>query len=599
MIRITLKGKNIAISIVNSTRFRDIVMVLKRNYLRYNAKTYEWITSFLKYEELRTQLEELDTIESDITEDVINDLLLGEPEIEIEKQRRIADYTLLNYPPMQGKHPFENFQSQAINRGINKSRQAYFYGMGSGKSYIASAIIAHRYLKYKDCAKVIFLTTSIGVRNLYHELFKFIKDLDESRVCIADKDYRNPFDDKNNDIVIMSYNSFRLVCEYYKKAKKIKSKIPRNDFLPLKEWSEGKELMLVLDESHELSHITSQRSKYVLLHSEQFKYRYIFSGTPADNPEKLYTQYRILDPYLVYHLGINEWKEKMAYIGTRFSAYAIREWKREELEKLNKIFTASYGEYHSTDDLITLPEYYEKKIYIDMQKKHRELYEQVVMQRVPARSSVRDVINLFPFMALAIDDPHMLEKHEEKFDMRLESMIETFKDSYLEKFNAIDDILEDHPDEKGIIWAIHPSTIAKLSERYAKYNPICITGATEQSERFNLVNEFKTGDHKLLIANITCLNTSVTITEATFQIYVERSYNFSTYEQSTFRIYRAGQTQRVTSYILIYNKSLDVFLDKNLSSKGMLVDGLCNKDFLTQDQWATIFNATENDNINY
>lgn len=573
--------------------------MLRNNRLTYNSKTCDWSTSFINFEKIRSQLEDLDTIKTDITQEMLDGILTGEPELESEKVRRIPDYSLMNFPPMQGKHPFENFQHQAILRGINKSRQAWFYGMGSGKSYIAANIIAHRYKKYGDCAKVVFLTTSIGVRNLYHELFKFIKDLDPNRVVISDKDYRNPFDNKDNDIVIMSYNTFRLVCEYYKKVKKITAKIPKKDFLPLKEWADGKELMLILDESHELSHITSQRSKYVLLHSELFKYRYLFSGTPADDPEKLYTQYRILDPYLVYNLGISEWKNKMAYVGTRFSLYEVREWKKEELEKLNKTFTSSYGEYHKTDDLIELPEYYEKKIYIDMQKKHRELYEQVVKQRIPARSSVRDVINLFPFMALAIDNPNLLEKHQEKFDMRLEGMINTFKDSYLEKFNAIDDILEDHPDEKGIIWAIHPSTIAKLGERYAKYNPICITGATEQSERFNLVNEFKTGDHKLLIANITCLNTSVTITEATFQIYVERSYNYSTYEQSTFRIYRHGQTQRVVSYILIYNKSLDVFLDKNLSSKGMLVDGLCNKDFLTQDQWATIFNATESDDINY
>ena len=325
----------------------------------------------------------------------------------------------------------------------------------------------------------------------------------------------------------------------------------------------------------------------------------MFSGTPADNPEKLYSQYKILDPWLTGNLTFGQWKEKMAYLGDRFSPYSIREWKKDELEKLNKKFTSGYGSYFKTEDLIELPEYLEKRIYVDMQPKHRALYEEVIMQDLVAQGAVRDVVNRFPFMSLALDNPFLLEKHNEKFDDNLNRMISSFKDSYLEKFNAIDEILEDHQKEKGILWVVHPSTAEKLMKRYEKYNPICITGETNQNDRFTLVEEFKKGNHSLLIANITCLNTSVTITEATFQIYVERTYNFATYEQSTFRIYRHGQTKDVESYILIYNKSLDVLLDKNLSSKGMLVQGLVSKDFLTQEQWKTIFNAVEEDNLNF
>ena len=129
--------------------------------------------------------------------------------------------------------------------------------------------------------------------------------------------------------------------------------------------------------------------------------------------------------------------------------------------------------------------------------------------------------------------------------------------------------------------------------------PVIITGDIPQEERFELVNQFKTGDHKLLIANITTLNTSATITEATYQIYVERGFTYTQYEQSTRRIYRAGQDKDVKSYILIYDESLDVMLDKNLSSKGLLVEGLMKKDFLTGKQWITLFNAKESDNLDF
>ena len=64
--------------------------------------------------------------------------------------------------------------------------------------------------------------------------------------------------------------------------------------------------------------------------------------------------------------------------------------------------------------------------------------------------------------------------------------------------------------------------------------------------------------------------------------------------QSQCRIYRLGQTREVESYILLYNRSLDILLDKNLTSKGMLVTGLASKDYLSQDEWIKIFNCDEN-----
>ena len=603
MVTLYLKDKFLHVKLENldNSVFTQCILVLRKNGFRWDKGDSSWRAQYFKYDKVKTALEEFTVLNDVVDPDSLNNLDEGFPEQENEKTRRIPDYSLMNFPPMQGKAPNENFQHLAVTKGINRSRYAYLYGMGTGKSYIAAAIIAHRLIKYHDCGKVVFLTTNIGVRNLYHELFKFIKDLDPNKVKIADKDYRNPFDDKNIDIVVCSYNSFRLISNYYKTKYKIKVKNPRTPFLPLKEWADGKELMLICDESHEVSHPESQRSQLIALHSSLFKYRYLFTGTFADRPEKGYNQYKILDPWLIWNLSYSQWKEKMAELGNRFSASAIREWKKEELEKQNKRFIDRHGEFRETTELVDLPNYNEKHIYLDMSKQHRDIYEEVIMQDIAAsETSTRDIVNRFPYMMISVDNPFLLEKHEEKFDAKLNKMIKAFKPNYLEKFLALDDIIEDHPDDKILIWAIHPKTINYLGERYEKLNPICITGATDQNERNALVEEFKHNpEHKLLIANITTLNTSVTITECHVQVYLERGFNFSQYEQSTQRIYRISQEKDVETYILLYNNSLDILLDKNLESKGMLVRGLVSKDFLSQDEWVKIFNCRENDKIDY
>lgn len=602
MIELSLHNRELKIKFtgLEYAQFTRLVSYLKKNHFRYEPKGKIWYGPAYKYKDTKEAFEDIDWVKDEVDQKKLSDIMSGPPEVSIERIERIPDYSLMNYPPMKGKHPYENFQAEGISKGINRSRYAYFWEMGTGKSYVAAAIIAHRLYKYHDAKKVLFLTTSIGVRNLKHELKKFIKNLDESKVAIGDKDNRLPFT-KDVDIVICSYNSFRLIGEAYKKQKGIKSKNPRKPFIPFEEWFGGGQGMIILDESHEAANNSSQRGYLVALHSDLFKYRYLFSGTPADQPEKLYNQFKILDNWLVYNLNFTQWKDKMAYLGTRFSATEVRAWKKDELEESNKRFTKAHGNYYKTADLVDLPEYNERRIYLEMKPYHRSLYQQVITADLKASmekgSDVRDFVNRFPYLMLAVDNPTLLERHEERFDDNLNKTINNFLPSYMEKLDALEDIINDHPKEKILVWAIHPLTIKEIGERFKKCKPICISGETKEEERNNLIEEFKTGDHQLLIANIATLNTSTTITEAKIQVYVERGFNYSNYEQSTRRIYRIGQDRDVTSYILLYDSSLDILVDNNLKSKGKLVEGLVSKKFLTQEDWITIFNCKSTDEL--
>lgn len=599
MTTIRLKDGKLEVSIgkLGYSAFNQVTGILRSEKLRYNSKTKSWIGVVSKYSSIKEKLEEYDVVSDKVDQKALANLPGSKPEQKYSSERRIPDFSLMKFGPIEGKHPNESFQRKAISKGINTNRYCYFYGMGSGKSYIASAIIAHRVYKYHDCSKVLLVTTNIGVRNLYHELFKFIKGLDPSKVAIANKDNRATFDDKNIDIVVTSYSSVRLICDYYKKKYKITSKSPRKPYLPIDEWSDGKGAMLILDESHNVANPISIQTKCIALHAELFEYRYLFSGTPADKPEKQWQQFNIVDPWLVYNLSFNEWKDQMAYLGDRFSMYSIRAWKEDELKKQNERFLASYGEYFTTTDLVDLPDYHEKTIYVNMSPKHRKIYESVVVQDLSVQRAVRDVVNRFPYMCLAADDPSLLLKHSDKFDGQLNHALETFNSKELEKYNALADIVADNPNEKIIVWVIHPSTAHRICDRFKDLNPICITGDTDQQTRFDLVEDFKKGDHRMLVANITTLNTSVTILEAHISVYFERSYNYTEYSQSQNRNYRIGQDHEITSYILVYNNSLDVLLSKNLDSKGLLVKGLCAKDFLSQEEWVKVFNCSENDSF--
>lgn len=652
MIRFSLEKNTICIKFIDVTgiQFNQAVAVAKQLYCKWDSKRYIWTASASRFDAIRDAFSEIDILDQTFSQEELEEAIAIAPELSAEKTRRIPDYSLLKFLPITGKHPNENFQKEAISKGINRSRYAYFYDMGTGKSYIASAIIAHRLYKYKDVKKVFFITSSIGVRNLKDELVKFIKDLDINRVAIADKNNRLPFTD-DVDIVITNYNTLQLLDEAYANAykkisglikhleeskrektqnsikeelayickafqidisadtdtesflKTIKSYFRKSGKLikaanlekAIKEWLDGGEGLLLLDESHQLANPLSNRSKIAVKFSGNFKYRYLFTGTPADVPVKLYNQFKILDPWLVYNMSFSEWKEKMAYLGTPFSSSAIRGWKKEELEKSNNRFLRLHGNYLSASDVLDLPDFFEKRIPIEMTSSHRYIYEESVSSILASAKNNQDMVNAFPYQLLSVDNPSLLARHLDRFPEGLQHAIAGFKPDDLEKMRVLDDILTDHPDEKILVWAIHPDTIKYICERYKKLNPLYVIGDTAQEERNNIVNAFKKDSkHRMLVANITTLATSVTLSpECHIQVYMERGFQFDQYSQSQRRIFRIGSEQPAITYIPIYKRSLDYLVDKNLSSKGLLVKGLVSREFISQEEWRKIYNMNE------
>lgn len=652
MIVLSLVGKQIYIKFRNiqGAAFNQAVAAAKSIHCGWNDIEKAWTISANRYTAVYDAFSDIDLFKQEFTAEELEKATVQDPELTVEPIRRIPDYSLLNYEPIVGKHPYENYQKEAITKGINRSRYAYFYDMGTGKSYIAAAIIAHRLLKYRDVGKVLFLTSSIGVRNLKDELVKFIKNIDGSRISIADVNNRLPFRD-DVDIVISNYNTLRLMADAYpgigtktqqllgklskvsrkstqdnlkqeivntlatvhifvsaecptdKFVSKVKKTLSENRQMlkkyklseAIKTWLNGKEGLLLLDESHQLANPQSLRSKVAVEMSNAFRYRYLFTGTPADVPVKLYNQFKILDPWLVYNMTFSEWKERMAYIGTPFSSTAIRGWKKDELELSNQRFTKLHGNYLSVTDVLDLPEFFEKRIPVDMSAKQRYIYEEAVSSILSAAKDEKEMVNVFPYQLLAVDNPSLLEKHSFKFPPELSQAISAFKLGDLEKMNVLDDIISDNPDEKILVWAIHPATIKSICERYKNLNPLYVIGETEQSERNKIVNTFKHDPKcKMLVANITTLSTSVTLSpECHIQVYMERGFQYDQYSQSQRRIFRIGSNQPAITYIPLYRNSLDYFVDKNLSSKGMLVKGLVSKGFISQADWKKIYNMNE------
>lgn len=569
----------------------------------------DWYIPVHRLEALVDEIENYDEVSVPaLHRNLIEELKAGRPHQEISTTRRIFKPDLLKFPPKKGKPPFENYQRDDVARAISRNRYALFWDMGLGKAWAKASIIAH--LRHYGLAhKVLLLSTKIGSMNMVHELLKFMS-IDPDEIILmhkAGKD-RELFKPEKS-IAITNYNTFRYIANYYYEKKnqkprsKKKIKVPsqmRAPVIPLEEWFDGQPGILLLDESHNLGSNSSQITNRMKLHAPAFKFIYEFSGTPADKPEKLYPQFHILDPYLVHALSYQEWLAEYAYVGNQYSQWAITGWRHEKLAVMNERFVKNYGVFRKAIDVLDIPPNEIHKYHIQMSELHKQIYQSFITGTLESIKNsyggldAAYVVNKFPYMMLALDDPKLLLEHEDNLSPELIKLVKKFKmKDHSEKLEALHGILEEEiPEDKGIIWIYHPSTAEALQKELAKYNPLTVIGATSQDDRFDILQKFKTDPkHRILIASIKILNTSVTLVEAKFQVYFERVYSYSEYIQSVARISRTGQDVKTRTHILIYDFSMDVALDQNLESKGALNDSILSKKFLTKEEWRALFLA--------
>jgi SNF2 family DNA or RNA helicase len=439
-----------------SPAFRIIVDTVKKFHCTYDPDTHEWEIPPKKFEQVNEALSDIDRVALSVDDEKKIDQLINVP-TQIKRSYTPIVVSNLKAPPIKGKPPFENFQLIDVNSCYNTNRYGLFNEQGTGKSYILISTI-DKLRQNKGVKKVLFITSASGVYNIKKEFSRF-SNISEDKIAIGGIKNRRPFDDTNIDVVICNYRSFLLISDEYQKDKDAKIKNYRNTPIPMASWLAGDQGVLVLDESHLISNPKARQTKVIHLVADFFEYRYLATGTPADKPWKYYSQLKILDPALVKDLSYYEWLAEYYSIGNRFSNYAINYLKSYKVEELTNI-VKSICVRRFADDVLSLPEQYVRKHYVEFTDIQREIYRSLVLNRMDAiqsefgRLDSRAVANSFPYLILAIDNPELLLSHSEKLEettiIERVNRFNFMKDH--SKIEAVVDIVENHPNEKTVIW---------------------------------------------------------------------------------------------------------------------------------------------------
>lgn len=593
----------------SGNQFHELLDYFRTNLgLKYDHSSKVWFCSPMFFEDSNILKELLDIDEVSLSEQTMVQIKKhSRPILEIEHRRKKYVPEILNFEPVKGLSPNEEFQLLDIKRFLNVNRGGVFWEQGLGKSAFLAVHMSLLFY-HNEVDKAVILTPSSGLYNIRREILKFSKLFSKEDIVIASKDNREPFTE-DAKIVVMTYRTFLLISDHYYKLNNPKgsSKKYKKPTIPFEEWIKNKGV-LYLDESHNIANPQARQTHTIHLHKRFFHYRYIMTGTPADKVPKYYSQIKFLDDNLIPY-SYSEWLPTVCNIGNRFSQYAINyEYPDKVGEFIDHI--SPYVIQRKTKDHLELPENIIKKIYLPLNTKQNNIYRSLIrctmktLKQEKGELKAKDVLNKLPYISLALDNPEIINLENYVGVEEIETLLKKWKFDDNSKLEILDDLVSEiinEQNEKLIIWDGHPKTIDSLAERYKKHKPLIIHGAinfqkeghTRDSYRDNIVEKFKKSDSKLLIASYKVLSTAVTLTECNKQIYYTRGWALIDWLQSQKRIHRISQEKPVTTYVLLYENTLEEKQDRVLDKKENLNDKLLEKDFLSKDEWESLFNGEE------
>lgn len=617
MVKVEFEDGKLLVS-CGGNNFSEQIDTCKEMKMVYSPSTHKWSTSPSRYKEVLSEFQQYGVQLSEYDKEQINNYIesLSDFKKIIRRgERRHYDDNILNFPP---KH---DFQRDDVNKAINQTSLLFKWATGTGKSWALSAVLAYLRL-IGEVNRAVIITSSIGILNLNAELKKFIPNYDESRTLViasvTDLKDRAVFND-NYDIIICGYDTFRSLNDYYDKIKNKRTKKVkyRNSSLPLKEWYGDKNGIVFFDECHLSGTHGSMRSDAILMNLKFWKYRYLFSATPADKEEKFYTTLRIMDNALVKGLAYHDWLMQYCELGTRFSAYAPNKstWNWGKWNALQNTLGETY--IVSRDkSLLNLPDAIDVPlIMIDMSPEQRACYEafsNITLDYIKKKSAesgngiIHELTNSFQILQMAVDNPESIIGSPVMDTIRRldvsSQLIKSFEDAlkkfsykkHYRKLEALDEILDyeiKEMDNKVLVFYYHPKTLEYLKERYP--DAMVLSSDIEENERFKIVENFKKDkDCKILIASIMIANTSFTLTECKAAIFYERYWSGIIYEQARGRIHRIGQDKEVRYYNMCYNDCIDNLQLEALRTKGACIENIGKMSSLSKDEWRLLFGGT-------
>lgn len=446
--------------------------------------------------------------------------------------------------------PF-SFQVQAFLRARRHKRYALFMEQGTGKTLVAIGLaLYHR--KRNRIGRVLVVTPDSVMGEWIRQFREHAADpsvrarmltgrLDERRRWLS----RHNSDGRFLDVLIANYVSLRELTD------------------ELVRWRPD---MVILDESQKIKNRKTKQSKAAHRLGKVARYRYILTGTPvSESPLDLWSQYRFLDPK-IFHESYYAFQNRYAIMGG-FQRKQVRGYKRLE-EFAARAHSIAYRV--TKDEALDLPGTLDQIRTFELSAEERRHYRDMHKDFLLRFSQSYTVS-----APLVLTQMMKLQQIASGFVLDEEGQVVSWPSS---KLRLLKEILEDIPNHrKVVIFAKFIFEIQMIADLCRKLKiPVGVMRG-ETKNRQELIDQFQNTDRpRVMVIQTSVGGLGITLTRASYAIFFSMSHSFVDYDQARARVYRIGQTNKVTYIHLVARDTIEEDILKAVQEKGTVADLVTN-----------------------
>lgn len=298
--------------------------------------------------------------------------------------------------------------------------------------------------------------------------------------------------------------------------------------------------MIVVDEIHTCRSLNSRQGSS-LLKLNSAKYKIGATGTLfVNNPLDMYVPLKWIG---IEKSNQSTFKKFYCKLGGSFGneilGYKNLNFLKEQLDTCS---------LRRTKDLLELPEKTIINEYIDLDINHEKFYNNIkngIIDQVDlVHMSTTSLLAMIIRLRQATACPQILTT-------------ENIESSKINRaLELINEIVSNG--EKVVVFSTFKKSLEVLANKLNKKDLLICTGDTKDIEIENNKELFQNNkDKKIFLATWQKMGTGITLTAASYMIFLDTPWTWSDYEQAQDRIYRIGTKNKVTIYNLICKNTVD------------------------------------------
>ncbi len=338
-----------------------------------------------------------------------------------------------------------------------------------------------------------------------------------------------------NKSLLVETNAAQIVITNYENLEKEKwlSSIP---------WAS-----VIVDEAHYIKDQKSKRTNNVQAITRSAERIILMTGTPVIN--KPFDLVSLLQTTRKLHLFNGFWGFVREYCNAQKTRFGYDFNGAENLEELNqKLRECGYLRREKSEVLKDLPGKIRQNLSIEID--NRSEYE----------FAKHDLINY-------IKENRGNEQARRAMRAKVLVGINTLRQVTIEgKIRSINKWIEDFQEtgKSLIVFGWHKEVLDFIANEFS-----CevLNGETDINERQKIVDDFQSGETRMIVVNIQAGGVGLTLTAASYELFVELPWTNSALEQAEDRAHRIGQKETLNVYYAIGENTIDEMFVKMIAVK--------------------------------